>query len=70
MTTDRWYRCKFCGFDLPAWYRVAKVPNGTMLLNYLSQHHPDEMWRYRKRMETEDISTVVAEAVEVIEEEP
>ena len=37
--------------------------------HYLSQHHPDEMWRYRKRMETEDIATVAAEAVEVIEEE-
>jgi hypothetical protein len=39
-----------------------------MLLYHLSQHHPDHVGPYLKRMATEDIATMAAEAYEVEEE--
>jgi hypothetical protein len=33
-----------------------------MLLHHLSQQHPDQVGPYLRRMETEDIATVAAEA--------
>ena len=43
-------------------------PNGAMLLHHLGDMHPTEVRPYLKRMETEDIATVAAEAYEVIPE--
>jgi hypothetical protein len=40
-----------------------------MLLHHLADLHPAEARPYLKRMETEDIATVAAEAYEVVEEE-
>jgi hypothetical protein len=56
------YRCRFCGITLPAWLPVPQVPDGTMLLGYLSQHHPDQVGPYLERMRIEDIETVAAKA--------
>ena len=39
-----------------------------MLLYHLGQHHPDQVWPYLARMETECITTVVVEASEVVEQ--
>jgi hypothetical protein len=61
-------RCRYCGAILPGWLRVAKQPEGLMLLYHLSQQHPDEVGPYLERMRTECIATVTAEAFEVIEE--
>jgi hypothetical protein len=62
------YRCRFCGITLPAWLRVAKRPDGAMLLYHLSQQHPDQVGPYLERMRTEYIRTVAAEAYDVVEE--
>jgi hypothetical protein len=69
MATTRRYRCRYCGYDFPAWLPVAKRPNGTMLLYHLSAMHPTEAGPYLRRMETECIDTVVVEAYEVIKGE-
>jgi hypothetical protein len=63
----RRYRCRFCAALLPAWLPVAKRPNGAMLLNHLAAMHPDQVGPSLRRMATEDIATVAAEAYEVIE---
>jgi hypothetical protein len=47
---------------------VAQRPNGAMLLHHLGDMHPSEVRPYLKRMETEDIATVAAEAYEVVGE--
>jgi len=62
-------RCRVCGRDLPAWLPAAQRPNGAMLLHHLGDLHPDQVRPYLKRMETEDIATVAAEASEVIHED-
>jgi len=69
MTTDKRYRCKFCGHRLPAWLPVAKRPDGAMLLYHLNQLHPDQVGPYLEPMRTDDIATVAAGAFEVAEEE-
>jgi hypothetical protein len=46
---------------------AAQRPNGAMLLHHLADMHPIEARPYLKRMETEDIATVAAEAYEVVE---
>jgi hypothetical protein len=56
------YRCTFCGALLPAWLPVAKRPEGSMRLYYLSQQHPDQVGPHMARMRTECIATVAAEA--------
>jgi hypothetical protein len=65
----RQYRCRFCGLLLPAWLPAAKRPNGAMLLTHLSMNHRAEVavQALLKRMATEDIATVAAEAFEVVE---
>jgi len=65
----RRYRCRFCGRDLPAWLPVAPRPDGAMLLHHLGDRHPTEVRPYLKRMQTEEIATMAAEAYEVIEDE-
>ena len=40
-----------------------------MLLYHLGQHHPEEVGPYLERLATECISTVAAEAYEVVEED-
>jgi hypothetical protein len=62
------YRCIFCGAVLPAWLPVAKRHEGSMLLYHLSHHHPGQVGPYLRRIATEDITTVAAEAHEVVEE--
>jgi hypothetical protein len=62
-------RCRYCGYDFPAWLPVAKRPNGAMLLHHLSAMHPTEVGPYLRRMATEDIPTVAAEAYEVVEDQ-
>ena len=39
-------------------------------LGHLGTMHPTEVGPYLERMRTEDIATVVAEAYELVEEEP
>jgi hypothetical protein len=39
-----------------------------MLLHHLGDMHPAEVGPYLKRMRTEDIATVAAEAYEVVED--
>jgi hypothetical protein len=64
------YRCRYCGFDFPAALPVTQAPNGAMLLQHLSAMHPDQVEPYLRRMETgEEIATVAAEALEVVEGE-
>jgi hypothetical protein len=63
------YRCRYCGYDFPAWLPVAKQPNGATLLHYLSAMHPDQVGPYLWRMEAgEDIADTAAEAYEVVED--
>jgi hypothetical protein len=62
-------RCRFCGLELRAWLPVAKRPEASMLLYHLGQHHPDQVGPYLERMRTECISTMAAEAYEVVEDE-
>jgi hypothetical protein len=62
------YRCRSCGRELPGWLPAVQRPNGAMLLHHLGDRHPSEAGPYLKRMATEDIATVAAEAYEVIEE--
>jgi hypothetical protein len=40
-----------------------------MLLHHLGDRHPSEVRPYLKRMATEDIATVAAEAYEIIHED-
>jgi hypothetical protein len=59
MPTQKCYRCRFCGALLPAWLAWAKAPNGALLLGHLSQQHPDQVWTYLARMQSnEDIARV------------
>jgi hypothetical protein len=69
MTPHLPYRCRFCSQILPAWLPVAKRPDGAMLLHHLSQCHPVELRPYLARMATECITTVAAEAYEVVKDE-
>jgi hypothetical protein len=63
-------RCRHCRHDFPAWLPWAKAPNGVLLFGHLSQHHPDRMGPYRARLAAgEDITTVAAEAYDVVEED-
>jgi hypothetical protein len=66
MTPTRRYRCRSCGQVLNAWLPVAQRPNGAMLLHPLGDRHPDQVGPYLKRMATEEIATVAAEAYEVV----
>jgi hypothetical protein len=68
MITRR-YCCRYCGREQRAWLPAAKRPDGVMLLHHLGDMHPEQVRPYLKRMETEDIATVAAEAYEVVEEE-
>jgi hypothetical protein len=67
MTTQKRYRCRFCGQILIAWLPAAQHPHGLLLLQHLADRHPGEAMPYLKRMETEGIATVVVEAYELIE---
>jgi len=70
LPSHRRYRCRFCGRVLNAWLPAAKRPDGALLLGHLSQqHHSDQVGPYLERMRTECITTVAAEAYEVVEEE-
>ena len=64
----RRFKCKFCGAILRAWLPVGQEINGAMLLSHLSQSHRAESPTDVNRMQrTEDIGTIAAEALEVIE---
>jgi hypothetical protein len=64
------YRCRLCGAVLPAWIPVFEEPNGAMLLHHLSQRHPDRVGAYLGRIRHgEDITPMVLEAFEVVEED-
>jgi hypothetical protein len=65
---SRYLRCRLCGHMLPGWLRVPNQPDGAMLLNHLSMRHPDEVGPYLRRVETEEIDTVVMEAFERVED--
>jgi hypothetical protein len=67
MTTNKRFKCLFCGHVLPAWLPVPKRPEGSMLLYHLGQHHPDQVRPYLERMRTECIATVAADAYEVVD---
>jgi hypothetical protein len=70
MPIHKRFKCRFCGRILPAWWPVAQVPDGAMLLYHLGDWHPDDVGAYLARIHrTEDISPVAAEAFEVVEEE-
>jgi hypothetical protein len=62
------YRYRFCGTHFNAWLPVAKRPDAVMLLGHLSQDHSDHLGPNLERMRTEDITTVAAEAFEVVNE--
>jgi hypothetical protein len=55
------YRCRSCGFNFPAARPVTQEPNGALLLNHLSQQHPNQERPCLERM--------VVEAYEGIGEE-
>jgi hypothetical protein len=42
-SSQRRYRCRYCGAILPAWLPAAQRPDGAMLFNHLSAMHPDEV---------------------------
>jgi hypothetical protein len=66
----RRYRCRYCGYDFPAWLPVAKRPDGAMLLHHLAAIHRGRVGSYLRRMEAgECIDWVVVEAYEIIEGE-
>jgi hypothetical protein len=68
--SPRRYRCRYCGLVLNAWLPVPGEPDGAMLLQHLSQHHPEQVGAYLARMHTdEDIGRVAAEAFMVVESE-
>lgn len=67
MATHRRDCCRYCGHDFPAWFPVGKRPDRTMLLQHLGQQHPDQVGPYLEWMRPEDISTVAAEAYEVVD---
>jgi hypothetical protein len=69
MITRKRYRCRLCGAVLPAWIPVFEEPNGSMLLNHLSQQHPDRVGAYLARMHRdEDIPPVALEAFAEVED--
>jgi hypothetical protein len=67
MATDRQYRCRYCGYFLPAWLPVAKRPESAMLLHHLGVMHPAEAGPCFKRMETEKIDAVFREVYKVVD---
>jgi hypothetical protein len=69
MPTCKRDRCRSYGRVRPAWLPAAQHPNGAMLLHHLGDMHPSEVGPYLKRMATEDIATVTAEAYAVVEEQ-
>jgi hypothetical protein len=70
MTTRKRFKCRFCATVPPAWLPAAKRPNSALLLGQLSQLHPDQVGPYLEQRRTECITTVVAEAYNVVEEPP
>ncbi|MCC2627234.1 MAG: hypothetical protein K0S14_884 [Thermomicrobiales bacterium] len=52
--TTRQYRCRSCGWLLPAWLVAAQRPNGAMLRHHLADMHPSKpgltsrAWRQRR----------------------
>jgi hypothetical protein len=59
-------RCRLCGRELPAWLPAAQAPDGALLLQHLSQQHPDQVRASLDRIQTtEDIGRVVLEAYTV-----
>jgi len=70
MAIKRRYRCRFCGYNFPAWLPVAKRPNGAMLLNHLSAMHREELRPLLARMAAGgDIDAVVVKAYKVVEDQ-
>ena len=68
MSTDKRFKCRFCGHVLPAWVRVAKRPDSALLYD-LPQQHPNQVGLYLGRVHrTEGIGTVAAEAYEVVDD--
>ena len=62
---SRHIRCTLCGTVLPGWLRLPNCPNSAMLLHHLGADHLAETKPYLKRMETEEIDTVVMELFDV-----
>jgi hypothetical protein len=55
--------------QLLAWLPAAQAPDGALLLQHLSQQHPDQVGPYLDRMRhTDEIAPVAAEAYAVMEE--
>jgi hypothetical protein len=55
--------------QLLAWLPAAQAPDGALLLQHLSQQHPDQVRASLDRIQTtEDIGRVAAEAYAVMEE--
>jgi hypothetical protein len=48
---------------------VAKRPDGAMLLYHLGQDHRGQVGPYLRRMETEDIATIMLELFDLVEGE-
>jgi hypothetical protein len=63
----RCYRCAFCSALLPAWLRVVKRPESSMLLYHLGARHLDQVKPYLVRMETEGIDAVLSELYALVE---
>jgi hypothetical protein len=62
-------RCTLCGFIFPGgWFRLPNVPNSSMLLHHLGNHHLAEAKPYLVRMETEEIDEVVMELFERVDD--
>jgi hypothetical protein len=59
-SSQRHYRCRFCGLVLPAWLPVAQRLDSAMLLGHLGRHQ-EQAQPYHRRMETECIDTVLGE---------
>jgi hypothetical protein len=64
---SRHVRCTLCGAVLPGWLPLPNVPDSSMLLHHLGNHHLAEAKPYLKRMETECIDTVVMKLFERID---
>jgi hypothetical protein len=63
-------RCRYCGLLFNAWLPWAQAPSGVLLFGHLIQHHRDQVSPYLRRLAAgEDLTTVVLEAYEVVEDQ-
>jgi len=63
------YRCRFCHLVLDAWVPTAKAVDEGLVLDHLAQGcDSDHAYLYLKRVQTEGIATVAAQAFEIVKE--